>query len=490
LRDVSTSGILLQMRFFLLFLLPFLLFAEDSAEKSILTEHVYSYEGEEMPYVAALGTLPVIDTKGKPLAHLFYIAYFAGGEDRPLTFVFPGGPGGACGIEAICTVGPKRLKTPKEGKRLLPPYELIDNPESLLPWTDLVFVDPVGTGYSKIAERDEDEEEVTFPFFSTDGDIAALGKFIYTFLNYYERWNSPKYVAGISYGAARSCGLSEYLLTRDISLHGILLLSPAIDYATLLSQRNHPLPDAFMIPTFAATAWYHGRLFPNLPIEEVVDYARRFCYDDYIPYMLQRARLSPFEQGYFYKRLSHLIGLKEDLVRRYSGRFDEHLYTSEFLAAEKKILGGLDTRYSADWSGNGVGEGDPSYKDMQGAWCAFRTYLQKELKLDDPFTPYVPYFREDWDFSTCDSIYWPELFQRVRRTLVINPEMKIFTGSGYYDCRTPFAATEYCFDHLDLPISYRKNLQFSYYEGGHGFVFDPTCLKKLKDDILQFYSTP
>ncbi|MBI3901050.1 MAG: hypothetical protein HY324_02740 [Chlamydiia bacterium] len=464
---------------------------EDSPQHlindSIVTEHTYhASNGKKLHYSAVAGWTPVSNNKAEELARLFYIAYFVDeDEDRPITFFFPGGPGGAGGWTAICSIGPRRMELSQEGKKRVPPYRMIDNPESLLPWTDLVFVDPVGTGYSPMPDE---ETCPNFPFFNTDGDIAILAKFVDTFISCYERWNSPKYMGGFSYGAARCCGLAEALSWHDISLHGILLLSPAIDYATLLSQHNLFLSDALLIPTFAATAWYYGKLWPHLELEEVLHYARRFCYDDYLPALLQPSRLSPIEQQCFYKNLAELIGLSEETVCRYSGRFDEELYTKEFFASEKKVLGGLDTRYSSDWSLSGKIEADPSYSDMQGTFSAFKAYLQKELKLCTPFIPYQFSSCEGWCFATYDSLGWPELLQRVRRTLVANPEMQIFIGSGYYDCRTPFAATEYCFDHLNLPQSYRNNLLFSYYPAGHGFIFDLPSLQKFKNDLTQFYT--
>ncbi|HLB52273.1 MAG TPA: hypothetical protein VJK48_01010 [Chlamydiales bacterium] len=463
-------------------------FFEDLLDP-IATEHIYhTPEGENLHYAAVAGLMPIVDRKAEELARLFYIAYFAeGDENRPITFFFPGGPGAAGGWEAICSIGPVRMKLSEEGKKLLPPYQMIDNPESLLPWTDLVFVDPVGTGYSKIAKSDDDEE-VDFPFFSTEGDIAILAKFIDTFISCYEKWDHPKYIGGFSYGATRSCGLAEALNGYDINLHGLLLLSPAIDYTTLLSQHNQLLPDALLIPTFAATAWYHGKFGKELPLGEIIDYARRFCYEDYLPFLLQPNRLSPFEQDYFYTKLSELIGLNEDTVRRYAGRFDEDLYTQEFFASERKVLGGLDTRYKSDWSMSGKQEKDPSYRDMQGIQPSFKAYLQQELELHAPFVSYLFWSNDSWDFTTYDSISWPELSQRIRRTLVKNGEMQVFIGSGYYDCRTPFAATEYCFDHLGLPPSYRNHLHFSYYPAGHGFIFDLPSLKKLKGDLVEFYT--
>lgn len=466
-------------------------FGEEEVLSLTRTSHTLSFEEETIPYTAVTGTIPIFNKEGDDAAEIFFIAYIKDEEksQRPITFFFPGGPGGSSASLVMCSLGPKRILTPDEGKGTLPPYEIIDNPETILPWTDIVFVDPVGSGYSTITD---DEELVKL--FSVEGDIEALSDFIRSFISYFERWHSPKYLAGGSYGTTRCCGLCEELLSYDLSLHGIILLGSAADYSTLISQQNHPLPDCLLLPTFAATAWYHGRLWPEKSLEEVVEYARRFALDSYALTMIQPTRLSPYQKEIFYQDLSHLIGLPLDTVKKYQGRLNERLFTSEFFGAERKIVGGLDSRYVGDMSTIsrwGIFE-DPSYKDMQGIHCTFNSYLQQDLETKKPLDPYITFsgalYR--WDFFTFDSIYLPDLFQRVRRTLVHNPNMRIFVGSGYYDCRTPFAATEFCFDHLDLPEKYKKNFQFEYYKAGHGFIFHAASLKKLRDDLVTFYTAP
>ena len=479
------------MKFLCLFIGATCLWASEASFSPELarTYHEYSLGETPLEYTAITGKLPISDVTGTPLAELFFVAYLVEDEpERPITFIFPGGPGGSCAAEIMCTIGPRRLMTPEEGKPLLPPYKIIDNPESLLPWTDLVFVDPVTTGYSKFAEDIEETDKEQF--FNTDGDIASLGDFIQTFIAYFQRWQCPKYLAGISYGTTRCCGIAEHLSYYDFALHGIILLGSALDYATLDGPRNLPIPESLLIPTFAATSWYHGRFRPEAAIEEVVDYARRFVYDDYIPFMLQPTRLGLLERDAFYTKLSTLIGLKEETVRRYLGRLNEEIYTTEFMAEERKLIGGLDSRYVGDLSSiqRSSIEEDPSYKTMLGISCAFKSYLQGELETDRPFDPYVTSIaRSTWNFWTHDSICFPDVLQRLRRTLVWNPLMKVFSGSGYFDCRTPFAATEFCFDHLDLPPSYKGNFDFAYYNAGHGFVFHLPSLQKLKKDLVKFY---
>lgn len=479
------------MRYFLLFFATFL-YGNEEFLNLVETSHELILQDPEVaiPYKAITGKFPVASPASeKDHPEIFFIAYFKKEEkNRPITFIFPGGPGGSSGPEAICTFGPRRIVLPEEGKTLLPPYRLINNPETILPWTDLVFVDPVGTGFS----TEGDDPETLRNLLSVDGDIVCLGDFIRSFIAYFNRWNSPKYLSGSSYGTTRCCGLAHYLMYHDFSIHGIILLGAAVDYSTLLNQHNRTLPDSLLLPTFAATAWYHGRLWPERTLDEIVDYARLFSFNRYIPAALQPHRLSPEEQETLYQDIATLIGLPVETVRRYQGRFDEFLYTTEFFGPERKVIGGLDTRYIGDLGSIQRRDcsDDPSYNDMQGLYCAFNEYLHNELETSKPFDRYVPFSwpcNFQWNYNTYDSIDWPEMMQRVRRTLIQNPEMKIFIGSGYYDCRTPFAATEYCFDHLNLPPAYKNNLQFAYYNGGHGFIFDHNCLKKLKADLEIFY---
>lgn len=455
------------------------------------TQHLLKASGKKaLPYSAIVGSIPIFDpSQGKKdLATLSFVAYMVEDkEDRPITFVFPGGPGGSCGAEVLATFGPKRILMPEEGKTLLPPYKIIDNPQSLLPYTDLVFVDPVLTGFSRYSKNANTSDMQALE--SVEGDLASLAQFIHHYTSYFDRWNSPKYVAGISYGAFRSAGLSEELGKYDLSLHGIILLSCAIDYATIVGEQHHPLPDCLLLPTCAATAWHYGRLWPEKSLEEVVEYARNYTYHTYAPYMLQPNLLHNEEiQETFFSSLADLIGLPVHTVSRYLGRFDESLYSQEFFASERKALGQLDTRYSADLSSiQKKRSEDPSYQDMQGIFCAFNAYLRSDLSIDTPFEIYYAAADHYWNFQTYDSALWPNFVQRIRRTLVRNPDMKVFVGSGYFDCRTPFAATEYCFSHLDLPPSYLGNFQFEYYKAGHGFVFHEPSLEKLKKDLTRFY---
>jgi carboxypeptidase C (cathepsin A) len=475
------------MRTFLFLLIfPFLHAEESSTPELKVTNHTIQLESGPLEYTALAGMCPIYADNGNQV-DLFFISYTKNtDENRPITFVFPGGPGGAGTMEAILTFGPRRLLTADEGRTILPPYKIIDNPQTLLEHTDLVFVDPVECGFS----RAEEEADLRY-FFSVEGDIQTLGQFIHTYIDMSRRWNSPIYLSGGSYGTLRCCGLAANLFQYGLATHGVILDGCAFESSTLQSQRDKDLPDWLLIPTFAATAWYHDRLWPEKSLEEVVDYARRFVYDEYAPYMLQPSRLSYVEKLALEKKLAELIGLPVDTVKRYNSRLNESIYTSEFFGPERKVLGGLDSRYAGDISTIDPNHShDPSYLDSLGYSPAFNHYLQSELNIHYPFSKYIGFSNEalySWNFGTYDSWGEPSLLQRLRHVLIINPLMKIFVGSGYYDCRTPFAATEYSFDHLDLPPSYMKNIQFEYYEAGHGFIFDYTSLKKWKQDLTKFY---
>ena len=463
---------------------------EEESDSFNTTHHEIQLADITFAYTAIAGTLPQFATDGKKVGQIFFTAYLKSEEDtkRPITFIFNGGPGGSSLAMHIGGFGPRRLALPAEGQKPLPPYRIIDNPETLLECSDLVFIDPMGTGYSR-TEKDEYKSL----YYSVEGDLASFAEFIRVFCIHFDRWNSPKYLFGASYGTVRACGLAEVLAYQGIYLNGIALMSCAIDYTTVFGERDQPLSDCLHIPTLAATAWYHGRTMQDKTLEEVVDFARRFSYEQYAPVMLQPSRLNPSEQRAFYQTFADLIGLPLDTIRRYEGRIDERKFITEFFAADRKIIGGFDSRYIGDVSAIG-GEylEDPSYREIRPAFYAtFLHYLQKELQTKIKAHAYEDFSSEvfmQWNWSTYDSSGMPSFLQRLRRTLIANPHMKVFIGSGYYDLRTPFMAAEYSLEHLELPEKYRQNFQVEYYEAGHGYIFDLPSLKKFKRDVQRFYS--
>lgn len=466
----------------------------DVEETLVRTSHEIDIPSGKLRYSAITGTLPQYTDTGETAGELFFTAYLKEEHDpnRPITFIFNGGPGGSSLSMHIAGFGPRRLLYPEEGQGTLPPFEIVDNQETLLDLTDIILVDPIGTGYS----RAEDPAYKDF-YYSVEGDILSFAEFIRVFCVHFDRWNSPKYLIGASYGTCRACGLAEALIgTSGIYLNGVALLGSVLDLNNEFFQRDNFMPECLLLPTYAATAWYHGRSKQDLPLKEVVEYARRFALDDYAPAMSQPTRLSQSQREAFYQELADLIGLPLDTIRRYRGRIPEHIYVSEFKAAERKLIGGIDSRYEGDISAL-VGEynEDPSYRNFRPAFFpAFMQYMQTELDTSSLASKYKGFSSEAfyrWDWWTYDTFTniptRPNFLQRLRRTLVAHPAMKVFVGSGYYDIRTPFMTAEYSIDHLELPESYRKNFQFEYYEAGHGFIFDLPSLQKMRQDLRRFY---
>lgn len=310
-------------------------FLDDNDEEEELissTAHVLELDNITFDYTAITGVLPQY-AKKKKVGKLSFTAYLKDSEHpkRPVTFIFNGGPGGSSLAMHIGSIGPKRLLLPEEGQPLLPPYQMIENPETLLVESDLVFIDPMSTGYSQA-----DKEWYKYQCYGVEGDLQSFTEFVRVFCTHFKKWNHPKYLMGASYGTTRACGLAERLAWEGLHLNGIILLSCAIDFSTQVSERDLSLSDALLIPSLAATAWYHGRIMQDKTLEEVVEHARRFVSEQYAPVMFQPSRLNNSEFRDFNKTLSDLIGLPLDTVRRYNSRIDETIYTQEFLARKDK----------------------------------------------------------------------------------------------------------------------------------------------------------
>lgn len=467
--------------FLILFLFISTLFAEDKT-----TMHVIQLESGPLTYTATVGSIPVRDKEEKIKGEIGYISYIqeVGRSVRPLTFAFNGGPGSSSIWLHAAAFGPRRILSQEEGQKGVPPYILKDNLETLLDLTDLVFVDPMGTGFSRAQSSEEAKN-----FYDIDADIRSIGDFIRDYLTANNRWNSPKYIAGESYGALRACGLSDYLHDfHSIYLNGLILISPAIDYQTFLFHADNPLPNFLFLPTYATTAWYHKRFLSDGSIEEAAEAGRRFAYDTYAPLMIKSYALNPFQQSELYDQLAELTGLSIDTVQRNKGRISNNVFQVEFI--KDKALGIYDTRIVGDYSKASQLEfsQDPSAANISGIIVgAFHDYLQNELSYPASYRSISLEVNSQWNYASHPLGGYPNLMNALRESLVINPSLKVFTACGYFDCVTPFAAAEYCINHLDLPASYSANCQLEYYEGGHMFYLNPSARIKFKNDLVRFY---
>lgn len=404
-----------------------------------------------------------------------YIAYIKEGENRPITFAFNGGPGSSSVWLHMGSFGPRRLIAPEEGQSATPPYQLIDNEETLLDLTDLVFIDPTGTGLS----NSRDEEGKNNPY-SIRGDIESVGKFIRDYLTKNRRWNSPKYIAGESYGAIRLAGLADSLQNEfGIYLNGAIFVSPAIDLQTLVFDADNHLPFFLFLPSYATTAWYHDKYRPEATVEEVAQEARDFVYKTYAPSLICRRC---YDHEPIYQRVAEMTGLSLDFVRRQQGKILDETYFTELLASSRKVVGRFDSRCIGFASGNFQ---DPSSTSIEGIFAgAFHEYLHKELGTTNSYTLVSYEANSKWNFWDYNRWGYPNLMNGIRNGLVANPHMKIFVAAGYFDLATPFAATEYSFDHLDFPDA---SVQMEYYEGGHMFYLNPSARIKFKQDLIKFY---
>ncbi len=453
------------------------------------THHTLMLENQLLSYTATVGTLPAKDSEGAVKGEIGYTAYFKEnpGANRPITFCFNGGPGSASLWLHVGAFGPRKIVSTEEGGSIVPPYEMRDNLDTILDLTDLVFVDPMGTGFSKPNSKEDGQQ-----FYGIKEDVRSLGDFIHDFITKHQRWNSPKYIAGESYGTTRSAGLSHYLQTEHgMYLNGVILISCAIDFQTFFFQRNidNQLPYFLYLPTYTATAWYHGKYRPDASIQDAVDDAVQYSYKTLAPFLL---RNSSFNKEAVYRDVAELSGLNQEFVRRNQGKFDANNFIDEFFGDERKVLGVYDTRLVGDAADTGKDPffENPSVSTMAGiVEASFRNYLQNELEFSPEkyislsFDVYT-----NWNFFSYSPWGYPNMMDSLRSAMIINPKMKVFVGSGYYDCVTPFAATDYCFDHLDLPDSYKSNLQMEYYEGGHMYYLNPKARQKFKQDLIQFYN--
>lgn len=467
-----------------------------------ITNHTLQLQDGPLEYTAVAGTLPQYSDSGTVIGKLFFTAYLKKPDSamdeedsleslqiasRPLTFIFNGGPGGSSLSMHIGGLGPRRVAFPEEGLTPFPPFQILDNEETLLDMTDLVFIDPMGTGYS------ETNAPIKYAFYGVESDLYSFAEFIRMFCIRFNRWNCPKYLMGASYGSSRACGLCESLLNSGIHLNGLILLSSALDFHTLIHQRDLPLNCLLSLPTFAATAWYHKKGDNHLSLADTIENARRFAYEQYLPFIMQPSRFNEKQLRNFYQTFSQIIGLPIETIERYGARIDERIYVTELFASQRKIIGGIDSRYIGETSAL-AGEyiEDPSYNDIRSAFYpSFLNYLQNELELTVDFPKYISFNADafySWNWDTFDSPgTFPNFMQRLRRSLVTNSHMKVYLGSGIYDIRTPFGSIDYSIDHLELPASYRKNFQIEYFEAGHGFIFDLPSLRKFRKTLTSFY---
>ena len=460
-------------------------------EKSVPTKHSVKIGGQEIKYTATAGTILLKLEDGTPKASIFYIAYtkddVSDPAQRPITFSFNGGPGAASVWLHLGALGPRRVQMGDAGALLPPPYKLVDNESSLLDATDLVFIDPVSTGYSRAVPGEAPKQ-----FHGVTEDVESVADFIRLYTTRNKRWSSPKFLAGESYGTTRAAGLSGYLQQRyGMYLNGILLISTILNFETAEFDTGNDLPYILFLPTYTAIAWYHKKLPPDLQgdLQKAIEESRKFAVGEYADALMTGDALSSAKRAEIVQKLARLTGLSPDYVDRTNLRVEINRFTKELLRNERRTIGRIDARFTSmdcDAAGERP-EFDPSIAAIIGPYAGMlNDYVRNELKFDSDLPYEVLTSRvRPWDYAPYENRY-VNVAETLRQAMTQNPFLHVFVAKGYYDLATPFFAAEYTFDHLGLDPTLRGHLSGAYYEAGHMMYVHPPSLMKLKQDMAKF----
>ncbi|MCC6826444.1 MAG: peptidase S10 [Acidobacteria bacterium] len=465
---------------------------EIKEEPPVTAKHSIRIGGRALNYTTTTGFMPIKNpATGDVEAHIFYMAYTLDNAPagRPLMFSFNGGPGSASVWLHLGAIGPRRIKMLDDGMLPPPPYEMEDNAATWLAETDLVFIDPVGTGYSRAVKP-----ELGQKFFGLKGDIDSVGEFIRLYLGRNERWLSPLFLVGESYGTTRASGLSNWLFDHGIALNGICLISTVLNFQTIRFAENNDLPLVLILPSYATTAWYHKRLSPAMQSRSVTEIAKQaedFAMNEYLPAMMRIDRLSASERASLLEKFSAFTGLSKEFIDRSNFRVDLGQFNKELLRGERRTTGRLDSRFKGidrDAAGSRP-DSDPSMDAIRPPYtAAFNAYVRGELgyRTDTEYYILGGGINAPWNYGQSNG--YADTSMSLKDAMSKNPYMRIMLAQGYYDMATPFFAAEYTVSAMNLDPTLRRNIEFKYYEAGHMMYIDVKQLRKLHDDASAFIS--
>jgi len=482
----------------------------EPADQISVTRHKLKIGKREIAYTATCGTVVLkeeAEKEGKSegekaRAKVFFIAYtlddvqgaaphgdrINNRATRPVTFSFNGGPGSSSVWLHLGVVGPKRVALDDEGFAPTPPGRLVDNEFSMLDSTDLVFIDPVGTGYSRMVEGEKVKE-----YHEYKRDLESVGEFIRLWTTRYGRWKSPKYLIGESYGTTRASGLSLHLMQRyGMYLNGIMLVSVALDFQVLRFDHANDTPPVIFLPTYAATAWYHKRLPADLqkkPLRKVLDEVEAFASGEYSNALFQGSRLAPKDRKAVVAKLARYTGLSPEYIEQTDLRIEIFRFCKELMRDEHRTVGRLDSRFTGrdrDSAGEEF-EFDPAMVEIYGAYAsAMNDYVRNGLRFeaDHPYEV-IKALYVDWGWKEYSNRFLA-VGAQLRQAMSMNNRMRVLVANGYYDLATPHYGSDYTVAHLGLAPELRDNITVSYYEAGHMMYVHKPSLVKLAAELRAF----
>lgn len=466
-------------------------------EESSVTDHTIKIAGQTIAYKATVGSLLLKNEKDEPTALVFYTSYVRSDvkdpSQRPISFVYNGGPGSASIWLHMGSFGPKRVATINAGMTPPAPYKLDDNPDCLLDKSDLVFIDPVGTGFSRAVGKAQDKD-----FWGVDQDARSLAQFVQSYISRNNRWNSPKFLIGESYGTFRNAVLSNVLQSRyNLYLNGLVMISSVWDLGTISFYPGEDLSYILYFPSYAATAWYHKVLSDhpdNLDI--FLDQATKFAKGEYADALLKGSNLSEAEKSAVANKYAHFTGLSEDYVLKSDLRVKLFQFMQELQRSRGLTTGRLDARFSGPTYNliSDSADYDPQETAISGAFvAAFNQYVREELKYnpDREYHVFAPFGenRWDWKHAAGEGAFFPgspNVMLDLANAIMTNTKLQVEMEDGIYDLATPFTESAYATEHLGLPANLQKNIHHKTYEAGHMMYLRDEDLAKLKSNIATF----